>query len=237
MPTLANNTPSPEETKPTPSLDPVAALGVVVSFPDEPPLVRRDGLRQWIHVVISVVDGPQDEDHQWTLGYPTDVGAERPSRDDVLNHAMDEARGSMGSMAGLARILGEERFQQLFDIVFPPPPKPVFTASSVAPDAIEIDQALALGIKPRYLGIYTVDRNYGGPEEGGWYYDWYDHVESVVTTGLSDAAVEAQRGLVKAKHAEKAWGNISSVLGGLEIRVLIEDEPGHYQSLERPRYE
>ena len=234
MPTLANNSPTPED---LPKLDAIAELGVLVEFPDEPPIVRKNGVQQWIPAAIATADGPQGEEHKWYLVYPTAVGAERPTRDEVLTYVLEEARASYGTSSALARMLGNERYEQLYGIIFPPPPKPVFTAASVAPDAIEIDQALLLGIEPSYLGVYKVDRNWGGPEEGGWWYDYYEHVESVVTSGLSDEAVATHRAVLEKKHADEAWGNISSVLGGLEIRVLVEDEPGYYQTKEIPHYE
>lgn len=27
-----------------------------------------------------------------------------------------------------------------------------------------------------WIGVYVIDRRYGGSEEGGWYYDWYEPV-------------------------------------------------------------
>jgi len=34
----------------------------------------------------------------------------------------------------------------------------------------------------KYISVYEITRYYGGPEEGGWYYDHYDLLESVELT-------------------------------------------------------
>ncbi len=39
---------------------------------------------------------------------------------------------------------------------------------------------LAQGESPSiYAGVVSISRHYGGPEEGGWYYDWYQ-VEEIL---------------------------------------------------------
>lgn len=36
-------------------------------------------------------------------------------------------------------------------------------------------------MKPKiyYLSRYVRTQEYGGPEEGGWYYDWFDYLDTV----------------------------------------------------------
>ncbi len=34
-------------------------------------------------------------------------------------------------------------------------------------------------MEKRFIGIYEVERRYGGPEEGGWWYNWNTHIASV----------------------------------------------------------
>lgn len=93
------------------------------------------------------------------------------------------------------------------------------------------------------LGVYTVTRHYGGPEEGGWWYNQLEHVESVEAASDIDptraalAAIDITREALAAKHADLQYGDIYSVLGGQQVQVLIESTPGEWQTTERPRYE
>jgi hypothetical protein len=83
------------------------------------------------------------------------------------------------------------------------------------------------------LGAYHVERRYGGREEGGWYYDWYDHIESrCVPQGDAEAA-EKQLG---EKYPDDGR-ELSSVLSTGRTIVLREKRPAEHQSTERPRYE
>lgn len=40
-------------------------------------------------------------------------------------------------------------------------------------------------MKPKYFNITLYERtnHYGGPEEGGWYYDWYEPIETIRLKG------------------------------------------------------
>ncbi len=84
-----------------------------------------------------------------------------------------------------------------------------------------------------YVSAYEVTRQYGGAEEGGWWYNWLDLVETTASLRRdADEVVET----LKARHQHRAVGDIYSVLGGVAIQVDIEDESGESQSKERPHY-
>ncbi len=64
------------------------------------------------------------------------------------------------------------------------------------------------------LAVYTVDRQYGGPEEGGW---WYTIEELARVHGgyaTEDAAYQA------ASDLREAWEVLEEDRGGLSLRVF-----------------
>lgn len=85
-----------------------------------------------------------------------------------------------------------------------------------------------------YVNVYEVDRHYGGPEEGGWYYDAGDPVEShpVDTEGAADRLVE---------HLEQEYPRTDSsssvIYRGGDYRVWIEDHPAKAYPEVVPHYE
>jgi hypothetical protein len=87
----------------------------------------------------------------------------------------------------------------------------------------------------RYVTAYEVTRHYGGPEEGGWWYNRYDPIETRPVH--NQAEVEATIGLLHRLYDGRAHGSIYSVLGGVEVHVLVESEPREWATTERPRYE
>lgn len=88
-----------------------------------------------------------------------------------------------------------------------------------------------------FISVYLRDRAYGGPEEGGW---WYETGELIRSTQVlsSDEAICLQ-------ELEQAWCDennkgrypVSSVLSTGRYCVYVEDEPGAHYPLETPRYE
>lgn len=87
-----------------------------------------------------------------------------------------------------------------------------------------------------YVNLYSVTRHFGGPEEGGWWYNQSEPVSSVVVTNFVDCLHEKTR-LTKVGDDEIAEGDIYSVLGGTAYDVVIEPGPARRQPEERPRYE
>jgi hypothetical protein len=85
----------------------------------------------------------------------------------------------------------------------------------------------------RFVNAYAVTRHYGGPEEGGWWYNHYDLLQSVP---VDQVDAETMTEYLRLRHADVAHGDIYSVLGGCELQILTEDEPGESATKERPHY-
>lgn len=103
------------------------------------------------------------------------------------------------------------------------------------------------GIEPEYTGpyhvvAYEVTREYGGPEEGGWYYDWYTSPRLVAKFPTEhDFALDLARKLnADAKEERRQGGQPQgrfSVLGGADVVYVVERTLGESTSTERPHYE
>jgi hypothetical protein len=85
-----------------------------------------------------------------------------------------------------------------------------------------------------FVNVYSVTRHYGGPEEGGWYYNWYTCLESFPCRYKNQHEVVEY---LESEHGMKRFGNIYSVLGGKEIYITWEESPKESESTERPYYE
>jgi len=88
-----------------------------------------------------------------------------------------------------------------------------------------------------FVSVYSVSRHYGGPEEGGWWYDWYQHVAT------TPRRVKACRLLKVRSRLEKKFAHIqstrrrSSVIGGADLVIVNERVAGESRSTETPHYE
>ena len=87
----------------------------------------------------------------------------------------------------------------------------------------------------KYVNVYEVTREFGGHEEGGWWFNWYEFLDTVECK--SEKEINDMQEKMYEKYQDHAYGNINSVNGGLEIRVLIESKPREYETTERPFYE
>lgn len=89
----------------------------------------------------------------------------------------------------------------------------------------------------RYVNAYAVSRNYGGPEEGGWYYDVGAPLASIPV--MNDAEEEAAKvklvGLFGPEY-EKQRSRYSAA-GGDDLEIYIEDACAAHWPTERPHYE
>lgn len=84
-----------------------------------------------------------------------------------------------------------------------------------------------------YVNVYDITRNYGGPEEGGWWYDCGEPLESHRVSSEPEA-LELQRQL---KEKYPRTGKRFSVLGGDDYDVRIEDHFAEEFPASLPRYE
>lgn len=90
---------------------------------------------------------------------------------------------------------------------------------------------------PFYVALYSVDRCYGGPQEGGWWYDW---------TALEDVykVWDWQSGLAKARKLIKEYdiggkAQRYNMNGGPDYHIRIVYSPEHaeeYIARRRPHY-
>jgi hypothetical protein len=90
----------------------------------------------------------------------------------------------------------------------------------------------------RFVTQYSVTRNYGGAEEGGWWYDDYTFMETVVVLPEPEAFEAARRSNADEKDARADAGQPDrySVLGGADFVWIAELYPGERTTLLRPIY-
>lgn len=91
-----------------------------------------------------------------------------------------------------------------------------------------------------FITVFEVDREYGGPEEGGWYYDTgvpvlvvpVIHPDSEqLWTPEAEAAYDALR------EQFPRTGKRNSVLGGADYDISARFAPGRAYPARRPHYE
>ncbi len=87
---------------------------------------------------------------------------------------------------------------------------------------------IARPIAYAHIGAYEFTRQYGGPEEGGWWYDDYRHLESLPNT-------EANRKELEKKHSHITRNGGAGYTDGATLVVRVEQEPGEHD-VGTPRY-
>lgn len=96
------------------------------------------------------------------------------------------------------------------------------------------------GKKLVFVNAYSVCRCYGGPEEGGWWYDSGRPLASVPVIEDDETVIEMEK-----KRITELMGwpvgptrqGRYSVIGGDDFEICVEDEPGQPYPAERPHYE
>lgn len=99
-----------------------------------------------------------------------------------------------------------------------------------------IKRRIKLHRKRQWVTAYAVTRHYGGPEEGGWWYNRYQFVNRWPRPVKRCRAPRIQA-IMEEKYAGINEGNIHSVLGGAELCVVWDDYPMQSQTRGRPYYE
>ena len=89
----------------------------------------------------------------------------------------------------------------------------------------------------KWLTIYEITRHYGGPEEGGWWYNLLDLLETLPISVSGEGEIETLKLHLLNKHKELVWGDIYSVNGGAELEIILEDSPGENRTEKTPTYE
>ena len=87
-----------------------------------------------------------------------------------------------------------------------------------------------------YVNVYEVDRVKGGSEEGGWWYDAGQPIESVRVRSRIEAAI-LKTELADKYRDEQPKRNRYSVIGGPDIEIFIEDHFAREFPERRPLYE
>lgn len=79
---------------------------------------------------------------------------------------------------------------------------------------------------PAFVTAYDEIRAYGGPEEGGWYYDAYKGLGSIQVNSLDEAENAAQK--LYNKYNERTDG---------QLKIFIEKDKNSQENKPAPRYE
>lgn len=96
-------------------------------------------------------------------------------------------------------------------------------------------------VEPRWwgVGVYEVWRSYGGPEEGGWYFDSGELVESyIVSADEGEGTLDAL--CARLEQTYPRTGRYTSVIydgGDYRIKVRAEEIPEPFFPKVRPHYE
>jgi hypothetical protein len=85
----------------------------------------------------------------------------------------------------------------------------------------------------KFVNVYLVNRHFGGPEEGGWYYDAGELIESHATTEDDETLVPQL--VEQFSNAERP--PLHSVMSNGVYRVVVEDKPGEDWPETTPHYE
>lgn len=86
-----------------------------------------------------------------------------------------------------------------------------------------------------YINVYSTTRHYGGPEEGGWWYNWNTCLLTIPVNKLTDKQKKKMIKLLNKIY--ESSGNIYSVNGGEEIYIIEEDKIAESETTETPYYE
>ena len=89
------------------------------------------------------------------------------------------------------------------------------------------------GLPVQFVTVYEYWREYGGPEEGGWWYDVGTPIRSICC--LNEDDIEYAFALLRRVYP--TTGNASNVNGGEDHIHLIDDHPGRPFPEDRPHYE
>jgi hypothetical protein len=85
---------------------------------------------------------------------------------------------------------------------------------------------------PLYVTVYTIVRSYGGPEEGGWWYNLVIPIDYKTVTNI----VKAHNAVKKFKKQYPDVGDIYSTSDGEWFDIHIEKKMGEHGQTNRPRY-
>lgn len=87
-----------------------------------------------------------------------------------------------------------------------------------------------------FVNVYEVDRCYGGPEEGGW---WYDAGQVVLSRQVPDDQIDETVAALEDEYprGRGRYNSGSMLYSGGDYKVLVENEPGADYPETTPHYE
>jgi hypothetical protein len=88
-----------------------------------------------------------------------------------------------------------------------------------------------------YVNAYAVSRNYGGPEEGGWWYDSGRPLASIPIGPDEDSELHFQRLKTLLGWEKNPSQGRYSVNGGEDFEMWVEDHFAAPYPTETPHYE
>lgn len=88
---------------------------------------------------------------------------------------------------------------------------------------------------PAFVNAYSVTRHYGGPEEGGWWYDRGTPLASVPVPDGEPVAPHVAR--LEAMFEDETCGDLNSVRGGSRLQISVELTFAQPWPASRPHYE
>lgn len=100
--------------------------------------------------------------------------------------------------------------------------------------------------KNLYISLYVVTRHYGGPEEQGWWYDWFHHVKSycrrtkgsnlIATVEKLQREIDFGEEEFEKRLGRKRRNRYSMAHENDDYTIVIEEYPGERETRERPYY-
>lgn len=92
-------------------------------------------------------------------------------------------------------------------------------------------------MKKLFINVYEVERCYGGPEEGGWWYNSYRCIDTVkLDRRVSLNRAERITQALNHKLKDEEYGDIYSVSGGARYVCDLEHRVAESETRERPHY-
>ena len=86
-----------------------------------------------------------------------------------------------------------------------------------------------------YANVFRVTRQYGGPEEGGWWYDAGEVIGSIRVLA-TDCEDRLRKYLMRAYEDEQCLRGRHSAAGGADVVIRLEDHEAEPFPSERPVY-
>ena len=89
-------------------------------------------------------------------------------------------------------------------------------------------------IKPFYVVAYGISRHYGGPEEGGWWYDWHEVLEVHRVFDFQQGIRAAHK--LKENHGAPKYNRFSAAnRGEQDVVISVHRDSSEWDWIEEQR--